>query len=493
MLVAALLLFSPLAAEAQNTTKKKLKVAVPPFTFESIVIHSGAEGEFNPTGGWLFLEATNGLSKLPGYEIEWMPAYEIMTDLDAVAWGSRALKEKRWDLVVGGPPTGIERPEMQDIVSIPSAMVHVAVLGLKKTRDPNMMQFVTPFAADVWLTLGACVLLGAAVIVALMFAEERSMHKEVRKEEILWSVYESFAALLNHESIESRYISIVMASPLGRVFRLALLFLVLIVTATYTANLAAFLTAPNVVELGPKTMDELKRATVCIRNTILTPYILPFIGTNAPNPLTVAEQADGRLTEEWTRRALEAGECDAIAEINGFAQRRLIDNCKTLHMPRAIAFGNHIPLGMMRGETAEEREIARNFTAGLMDWYARLHGGEAQPGERGAGVSAGRRGANERHRDTPGRRVHRVLRRVLRGVRRRDRQGVLLHARGGGESKTRGRQREGGRGAQVHGGRPREVPGDAKSHAAIFARVTVGQQRESRGAPGVRRGLGVRT
>jgi hypothetical protein len=370
VLVAALLLFSPLAAEAQNTTKKKLKVAVPPFTFESIVIHSGAEGEFNPTGGWLFLEATNGLSKLPGYEIEWMPAYEIMTDLDAVAWGSRALKEKRWDLVVGGPPTGIERPEMQDIVSIPSAMVHVAVLGLKKKRDPNMMQFVTPFAADVWLTLGACVLLGAAVIVALMFAEERSMHKEVRKEEILWSVYESFAALLNHESIESRYISIVMASPLGRVFRLALLFLVLIVTATYTANLAAFLTAPNVVELGPKTMDELKRATVCIRNTILTPYILPFIGTNAPNPLTIAEQADGRLTEEWTRRALEAGECDAIAEINGFAQRRLIDNCETLHMPRAIAFGNHIPLGMMRGETAEEREIARNFTAGLMDWYA---------------------------------------------------------------------------------------------------------------------------
>jgi hypothetical protein len=48
VLVAALLLFSPLAAEAQNTTKKKLKVAVPPFTFESIVIHSGAEGEFKP-------------------------------------------------------------------------------------------------------------------------------------------------------------------------------------------------------------------------------------------------------------------------------------------------------------------------------------------------------------------------------------------------------------------------------------------------------------
>ena len=54
VLVAALLLFSPLAAEAQNTTKKKLKVAVPPFTFESIVIHSGAEGEFNPTGCLLY-------------------------------------------------------------------------------------------------------------------------------------------------------------------------------------------------------------------------------------------------------------------------------------------------------------------------------------------------------------------------------------------------------------------------------------------------------
>ena len=85
------------------------------------------------------------------------------------------------------------------------------------------------------------------IIFALMFAEKHN----VGRKEAAWSMYESFAALLGAESIESKYIAIVMSSPLGRLFRIALLFLVLIVTATYTANLAAFLSAPTTVLHGP--------------------------------------------------------------------------------------------------------------------------------------------------------------------------------------------------------------------------------------------------
>lgn len=62
---------------------------------------------------------------------------------------------------------------------------------------------------------------------------------------LLHSHYHTFAAYLQGDDYE-------WVSGPERLLRLGLLFLVLISISTYTANLAAFFTAPNVVIHGPK-------------------------------------------------------------------------------------------------------------------------------------------------------------------------------------------------------------------------------------------------
>ena len=50
----------------------------------------------------------------------------------------------------------------------------------------------------------------------------------------------------------------------SRVMALGLLWLVLITSATYTANLAAVLTRKNYIIEGPKTLDDLNKWFVCL-------------------------------------------------------------------------------------------------------------------------------------------------------------------------------------------------------------------------------------
>lgn len=143
----------------------------------------------------------------------------------------------------------------------------------------------------------------------------------------------------------------------------------LLLSSTYTANLAAFLSAPQIVLLGPRTFEELSQATVCIRNTVLTGLILPYVGRNAPNPLSVAEQADPVLTEQWTREALLRGDCDAIAEVADFATFRLLEHCDTFWSPTNVEFAEHPPYFFMRGNTSAELAFVRKLTDGMLKYY----------------------------------------------------------------------------------------------------------------------------
>lgn len=57
----------------------------------------------------------------------------------------------------------------------------------------------------------------------------------------------------------------------ARLLRIALLLNVLVLVATYTANLASFFTADATTVLGPKTFDELKASTACINRGYYQP------------------------------------------------------------------------------------------------------------------------------------------------------------------------------------------------------------------------------
>jgi hypothetical protein len=75
-------------------------------------------------------------------------------------------------------------------------------------------------------------------------------------------MYHTFAALLGGDEYDLYH------SPIfGRIYRLGLLFLVLITSATYTANLAAYLTKKPYRIEGPRSLEDLKKwpKPVCYR------------------------------------------------------------------------------------------------------------------------------------------------------------------------------------------------------------------------------------
>lgn len=142
-------------------------------------------------------------------------------------------------------------------------------------------------------------------------------------------------------------------------------FFLLIVTATYTANLAAFLTAPTTVLHGPQTVDELRNARVCIRSQPIANLIIPHIGFNVENGMSVVDNADPVKTAEWTERALMSGECDAIADMEDMARMRLLAECDKFHMPDGIRVGEYSAYHIMRGG-AGERGLVENVTAAIL-------------------------------------------------------------------------------------------------------------------------------
>ncbi|CAK0797580.1 unnamed protein product [Prorocentrum cordatum] len=71
------------------------------------------------------------------------------------------------------------------------------------------------------------------------------------------AVYHAWAALLGGEDSEWH-------DWPGRILRLGLLFIVLVVSATYTANLASFFTRPGIKLHGPKDRASLRDAVACV-------------------------------------------------------------------------------------------------------------------------------------------------------------------------------------------------------------------------------------
>ena len=353
-------------AQCSSVEGATLKIGMMPYTFEPIIRYDPTKPPPNlepPIDGLYkrFWEAV--IQDVYGYDsVQFVPVMEYMTLQDTIGFLTPHLRSGAIDVAWSPDASGPQRPEFDDMVYVPGlARTNFAVLGRKEIKQNNLMQFVTPLSGEVWGMLAASVVMGGFVIFALMFAEKHN----VGRKEAAWSMYESFAALLGAESIESKYISIVMSSPLGRLFRIALLFLVLIVTATYTANLAAFLTAPTTVLHGPQTVDELRNARVCIRSQPIANLIIPHIGFNVENGMSVVDNADPVKTAEWTERALMSGECDAIADMEDMARMRLLAECDKFHMPDGIRVGEYSAYHIMRGG-AGERGLVENVTAAIL-------------------------------------------------------------------------------------------------------------------------------
>jgi hypothetical protein len=224
-------------------------------------------------------------------------------------------------------------------------------------RTPtSIWQVWAPFSAELWAVIGLCTCFGGVVIVLLA---KISSDEDITVRSFLKAWYHSWAAVLGGDEYDLYH-----ESPLGRLYRLGLLALVLVVGATYTANLAAFLTAPNIVVHGPKNLRELQDATACypwkqfewgadqmpnfVKDVVTLPEDIPVL--------------DDEKVLEWMTGNLESGKCDVVIDSIILILKWVGLSCENFaHVPE-IQFGPTPQWGLMRGDTKFERELARNVS-----------------------------------------------------------------------------------------------------------------------------------
>jgi hypothetical protein len=131
--------------------------------------------------------------------------------------------------------------------------------------------------------------------------------------------------------------------------QVGMLFLFMVFSATYTANLAAFLTAPSYTVLGPQTMEELKQAAVCARWTDPGSVAgLQQFSREVVLPPTDGSVAPGRRGHWWARAQLQHGACDAIVDILVDAKAESLEHCSTMQLSPNLQFDPVYDVGIMR-------------------------------------------------------------------------------------------------------------------------------------------------
>ena len=116
------------------------------------------------------------------------------------------------------------------------------------------MQVFSPFTPELWYMILGSIFVGAVVMCLLQHIQSANSSPAASVARLPGYIYHTFAALLGGDEYDLYH------SPIfGRIYRLGLLFLVLITSATYTANLAAYLTRKPYIIEGPRSLEDVKR------------------------------------------------------------------------------------------------------------------------------------------------------------------------------------------------------------------------------------------
>ena len=157
-----------------------------------------------------------------------------------------------------------------------------------------------------------------------------------------------------------------MAGAPARTFRIGFLFLALVTTATYTANLAAFLTQPNLQIHGPRNMEELRSAVACVEYDEVAPTLGSLVaGTMSPDSEAPGEFGYGDIEARsaFCVDRVTAGDADIyISNDVNVHLAGLGGNCDKLHQPTGIQLGPFHLYAATR-DPALARNVSRSMDA----------------------------------------------------------------------------------------------------------------------------------
>jgi len=200
------------------------------------------------------------------------------------------------------------------------------VLVLKTTKEMDLWRLFEPFTPGLWFAVVCNVFFVAMTIHLLEVLSHGRLKDAITPESIAQSSYHAWAAFLGGEDYE-------WVSWPGRCLRLGLLFLILIVISTYTANLAAFFTRPVYEIHGPTDLDTLKGAVAC---TIWSNDVAALEGfvSEVISPNHTWPHADRR---QWCHDALKEGRAQAWFDDYAAHNSYQLKHCSALALVPAIS------------------------------------------------------------------------------------------------------------------------------------------------------------
>jgi len=190
---------------------------------------------------------------------------------------------------------------------------YVGIVSRTKNKQ-GKWRWVSPFEVKLWVALLVAILIiaGSSRALRLMRGSwDSSIEAEVGPLGAGWlalpdAIYDVFAMLLGGEERS-------WTTWPERILRMSFLYLVLLTTSTYTANLAAFFTSAAWTIHGPGTMSELKSTVACTifvdEQTNLRPFAASFIYDGVSSLATGADPSNGMA---FCANALHLGTADVF-------------------------------------------------------------------------------------------------------------------------------------------------------------------------------------
>ena len=186
-------------------------------------------------------------------------------------------------------------------------------VAIKKERSADdFSRLFSPFTASVWCAAALTILVLATSLVAIKVINPRTCKSyQVSVRSFTDALYHAVLSTLGAEDDLAPW-----PSGPARIIRIVSALFTLVLVAAYTANLAAFFTAPAMVLIGPKTLTELYGADVCVPLPLTEPAVAPFVGDgrtmSAPTEVAAASGLRGAL--EWCHRQILEGRWGKVGQ-----------------------------------------------------------------------------------------------------------------------------------------------------------------------------------
>lgn len=295
------------------------------------------------------------LSQLMGFEVQ----YKTISGLAYMFADSAIQNMTAGDVdVVAVWPDGREAG-LPGIMS-PILLSQYTGLVHKVVGKPDFWGFVGPFSWQLWLSVMAIVFGYSLIALTIRFIDphlDESPKSLFHPSSLARTGYHMWVALLGGDDYE-------YTTGPGRMLRIGLLFFVMMVTATYTANLAAFFVAPAVTLHGPSDMETLRGSKACYTYDSYAHLISPFVKELVYPPKGVTAIEDRK---RFCYDLLMADEVDVFIEGQTILPKFALDKCDTTALINKIVFGEYYFSLFFPSSHPRGMELYRNLTAGLLE------------------------------------------------------------------------------------------------------------------------------